>query len=32
MEIEPEVLLKLLEIMELEFSYLSPEDVSIELN
>lgn len=32
MEIEPEVLLKLLEIMGLEFSYLSPEDVSIERN
>ncbi|NET08437.1 MAG: hypothetical protein F6K09_01260 [Merismopedia sp. SIO2A8] len=32
MEMEPDVLLKLLELMGIEFSYLSPEDVSIERN
>ena len=32
MEMEPEVLLKLLELMGIEFSYLSPEDVSLERN
>lgn len=32
MEMEPEVFLQLLDLMGIEFSYLSPEDVALERN
>lgn len=32
MEIEPQVFLKILDLMGIEFSYLSPEDVALEKN